>query len=418
MPDQDSISKLHLDSLRTKFITQLDTAVNGLPKAKRTHSFSELHARKDDQQKFLIPDLLPAESVCLFIGEDGIGKTQLCTQLMLNVAIAAPTVFGLPLKTDSHSCLLVATEDSAKKWIKAAATQIRNIEPAYKANEIDIDFMEASDFDDFETFKTELETELKVKKRALVVLDAFGDLFTLIDGDINSNSHARKLISFLQHLCNIYHTTLVLIHHAAKTKIVARRKEGKLFVEKNDAQGAGAITQKPRTVWALTHDPKSVRNEGAEYTNYLHVVKANLMGKYYQQHAIHLDFQTTTLLHRAKGVVDIEMMQNAASQINGEIPANARKLMPHEISIAEHKQTLNNCFRDNIDLSRADLVKKMCLHYNVGQQKVEQAGGFLNYAIDNGLIEKSILGFRHIKDKPTEPPKQGVLLDTPEDPED
>src|SRR5690606_8460178 len=98
-------------------------------------------------------------------------------------------------------------------------------------------------------------------------------------------------------ICNTYQVAIILIHHAAKSKIVEIRKSGTIFIDKNSSQGAGAITQKPRTVLALSNHKESTSPDGKYYDNYLHVVKANLMGKEYMTNALKLQFNGHTLCH-------------------------------------------------------------------------------------------------------------------------
>lgn len=399
-----AIKPLDLAALRAKAIQQLD-AVLPAPTAKRTYSYAELHDTKDDVQKFLVPDLLPSEAVCVLIGEDGIGKTQLCTQLCACIGFGLSHFVGVELNVKHKAALIVASEDSRKKFIKAFVKQTHTMQPGHNPKDLNVDFMEASDFDDFAAMKDELETLLRTKFYDLVVLDALGDTFTLIDGDINSNSHARKLLSFFQHLCNTYGVTMVIIHHAAKSKMVMKRREGKMFVEKSDSQGAGAITQKPRTVIALTNDPGTIQDEGNRYVNYLHVVKANLMGKRFMQMAIKLQFTSVDLLHRQDGLVDIQMMQteeiqkvenDQKSQLTGrKTDFNVRKPGPADIIPAMHHQKLVAVYGNNLTLSREVLVARMTNEYGVGTGKIEQKGGYLNYLTEQGFITKSEFGFSY-----------------------
>lgn len=391
----------NLESLRNKAVESLETILPSPQQQKRTFSFAELNEIKDVEQRFIIPDLLPAYAVAVFIGEDGIGKTQICTQLALSIAFRRKKFLNRDLNVEHGSALIVATEDSRQKWIKAAARQAYCLNPELNPADVSIDFTEASIFDDFIAFKDEMEKQLQEKKRDLVVVDALSDLFTLIDGEINSNSHARKLLSFFQLMCDTYQTTIIIIHHAAKSKIVAKQKENKIFVEKGDSQGAGAITQKPRTVLALSNDPRSISPEGQFYTNYLHVVKANLMGKTFMQQAIRLEFNSRNLLHMETGFVDIQMMQQTAAPTQAPEGENLkRKLLPSEITSEKHHETLQIIFRDSDTIARGECIDKMAVHYEVGKTKIESAldrGGFLAYLMQNGFIQKTSTGFKYLR---------------------
>lgn len=373
--------------MKKKALEQLSEPIKPAPNDRNTFSFQELWETKDIEQKFIIPELLPAHAVAMFIGEDGIGKTQILTQLCLSICLKSKTFLGLNLYTESHKCLIVATEDSKEKFSKAMVKQVLSIKPDLDPKEIHLDFTEGSNFDDLDALFAEIEMLLKEFNYDLIVCDAMSDLFTLIDGDINSNSHARKILSKFQRVVNTYQTTVIIIHHAAKSKIVAKQKEGKLFVEKGDSQGAGAITQKPRTVWALTNDPKSIINEGTEYKNYLHVVKANLMGKHFVTHAIELDFDAKTLTHSACGMVDIQLMENSNPDDRQPLTNDpTKKPMAREISLDQHKSYVYNCFVKSDLLSRSDLVEKLRSSYGVGKNKIEAKDGYLAHLTELGLV--------------------------------
>jgi len=393
-----------LAAMRKRSIEQLN-AILPVTTRKRTYTFAELYKQKDEEQRFLIPDLIPAGALTVLIGEDGIGKTQICNQICLAVAKGETSVLGLPLNVKHKRALFLGTEDSRQKFISAISKQFDAIYPGSDPAEVAIDFTEGSDFDDFADLKTELDLQLDTNFYDLIVGDALGDLFGLIDGDINDNSAARKLLSYFQHVCNERNTTIILIHHAAKSKIVGHRKEGKLFVEKNDSQGAGAITQKPRTILALTNDPKTGSPDGRTYTNYLHVVKANLMGKKYVQSAVDLQFDTATLLHRSRGTIDIEMMQKEAEAEGGVAVKqpekfNARKSRPDQISRTQHEEICELMFRDSTILSREALINKMQQQYGVGRLKVEQKDGFLHHYLDLKIIVKLDDGSYKYNDEP------------------
>lgn len=389
-----------LDALKLRALEQIN-ALMPAPTQKRTYTYAELHAKKDEEQPFLIPELLPGESVAVLIGEDGIGKTQLCTQLCLHIAFRYETFLGLRINVRHGRALIVATEDSRQKFIKACTKQSYTLEPSHRPQDVHIEFMEGSDFDDLLSLKDELEGLLSKQYYDVIVLDALSDVFTMIDGEINSNSHARRILSFFQHLCNTYQTTIIIIHHAAKSKIVVKQKEGKLFVEKGDSQGAGAITQKPRTVLALSNDPRSTASDGSRYTNYLHVVKANLMGKEFQQNAIKLQFDAATLLHSQQGRVDIHMMQEEAektvAQQGTEVGNNGNRRKPaaKEIPDEVHISTLVNIFRGETVLQKPELKARMAAQYGIGMTKVESSlekGGYLAYLESRGMVICGMFG--------------------------
>lgn len=358
-------------------------------RVKNTYTFKELHDRKDEEQKFIIPELLPAGTVTVLLGEDGIGKTQLCSQLCLSIAMKHTKFLGMDLYTKLHDCLITATEDSRQKFTKAIMKIAKAMDPEYKPEEIGIKFTEGANFDSLEDFMAEVELHLKKKTTCLWVLDAFSDMFTFIDGDINSNMNARYLLSIMQRMTSKYEgLSILIVHHAAKTKMVPKHKEGKIFLEKNDSQGAGAITQKSRTVLGLSTDPASGTPDGESYTNYLHVVKANLMGKFYVNNAIELKFSLSTLMHKATGLVDVATRTREGEAKAGPQVVNKPKPKPTDYSEKEHRDLCKLIFSESEAWDRNSLVEKIKVHYGVGKTKVEESKGFLNYLLENAYICK------------------------------
>lgn len=392
-------------------------AINPDLAPKRTFSYAELYNSADTPDRYLLENFIPAEAVAVFIGEDGIGKTQICNQLALSIAFGYDNFAGLHLQVDEcRNSLIVATEDSRLKWIRAMRRQATALEPGHVPEAVTVDFMEASGFDAFEEFKEELSARLKQKKYKVIILDAFSDIFGLFDGDINNSKDARKILSFLQFLCDTHSTTVIVIHHAAKTKLVAKRREGKLYLEKDDAQGAGAITQKPRTVIGLSNDRKSIQAD--QYTNYLHLLKTNTGNRTYQLNAIELHFNLKTLLHHYKGTVEIEEAEEqAAATLHAPDSSNSKKATPNDIPAAKHHQILNELFPGKRELNRADLVAGLSERYGVGRTKIEQAGGYLTYLLQEKYLDKTLLGFAYRRPfQFNEPPQTLGFADGEEEP--
>ena len=380
-----------IDELREQALSALDGPEPVKKGEKNTYSFSELWALKDVEQKFLVPELLPGAAMAVIIGEDGIGKTQITSQLCLSICLGYSEFMGLPLHAPNKRALIVATEDSKEKFSKSITKQARYMQVKLDPDNIHLSFMEASNFDDLDRVCKEIDAILKAQAHDLIVCDAFSDFFTLIDGEINSNSHARKILNKFQKIINDHGTTILFIHHAAKSKIVEKQRNGKMFVEKGDSQGAGAITQKPRTILALTHNPGSIKDEGLRYTNYLHVVKANLMSKMYVTQAIELEFDASMLLHFAKGLVNIQMMENPDGpqqnqQQNQNVNNKPAVKTVLDFSDKQHIDFVAQAFEGETEMSRADLVSMLKGLYQVGKNKIEEKSGFLQYLQDRNFI--------------------------------
>ena len=341
------------------------------------YSFQETWILKENVQHYLINDLLPSSGVALLIGEDGIGKTQLGRELCLRIGFNVPNFAGQTLNIRYGSGIYLATEDSTELFAKAGSKQVYGMGAQEKITSEfpSIDFVEGTNYDNYKQLTTELEELLKIKKRDIVVIDAFSDLFTLIDGEVNSSKDARKLISPLQALANKYDTLFLILHHAGKSSVRAKREKGQVLIEKNDCQGASAITQKPRTVLALSNDP-------VEGVNYLHCVKANGLTKKFKETAIKLKLNEETLLHdfiEFKQVYETE----SSNQKGG--------LLPSQIDRLTHKELLREVFQKEQSPKYSDLVRNFKSIYSssftaIGDNKAKD---FITYYKLNDFIKKT-----------------------------
>lgn len=359
-----------------------------------TWSYAELYKDKDIVQNFLVPDLIPDGEVCGLIGVDGVGKTQLMSQLAFCVGRKRKHFLNLTLNVKHGNALIVATEDSKKKFTKAIVKIANALEPGHKPEEVGIHFMEGGSFSTLETFILEIERNLKLRPTDLVIIDALLDTFLLINGNPNDSSDANVILNEFQvRICNHFSCTVIFIHHASKSSARAKQEKGKFFLVKDDAQGSGRITQKPRTILGLTHDFASSSEEfSTTYTNYLHALKVNLSSRHYVKNAIHLTFDQATLLHEAGGLVNLDQFENTDRTVTDFAPT--KKPMAKEIDIEQHKLNVNDVFADDDSLSRTDIVKKLKVVYGVGQNKIEEKGGYLFHLTDLGLVVQNTGIFR------------------------
>lgn len=377
------------DEIQSKLNEVLDTQGDS-GEVKSTFSFAELYEKKDEKQEFIIPELLPDKAVALLVGEDGIGKTQILIQLCLAICLKHTSFLLQDLRVKHNRTLFCATEDSKEQFTKAMVKQAVAMKPDLNPDEIKLDFTEGSNFDDFKSLMKELERKVKQNPYDLIIIDALSDIFLLTDGNINDSGHARLILQALQNFCGKHETTIIVIHHVAKTKMDKKRDQGKLFIEKTDTQGAGSITQKPRTVWALTHLPKKRGENITDNTNFLHVVKKNAMGNYFQQNAIRLNFDGNTLLHTYLDQIDINAYENPdGTQDPNQALENAKVNTERALTYDEHIHKVKEAFGNKDKLVRSDLVRALTKSYDVGKNKVEQSGGVLNTIKGNGILKKS-----------------------------
>ena len=387
-----------LDSIKEVFESVMSQPLD-IQDNKSTFKFSELWGKKDEKQEFLIDELIAKYIVNLLVGIDGIGKTQLAVQLCLHIALKLPTFLNLPLNCASNRALIVATEDSKEKFIKAAAVQGLCLDSILNPENVLIDFTEGDNFENIKGLMGEIIKNCEKNTYDIIIIDALSDLFNLTDGSINDNGDARAIISMLQHICKKYKTTILLLHHVPKSKMYDKKRTGEFFLVKDDSQGASSITQKARTVLALTHDRKSVQKDGSNYTNYLHVLKTNVMGRYYNQNALKLNFDLSNLLHSYKETIDIEEHEQSnqqESEQNNNAPFTKKsKEAPFQrqenlnlISFDQHYDNMVTVFGKMDSLTYDGIVGRMKGVYNCGANKIQSSDGLLPKMIAAKIIRK------------------------------
>lgn len=348
----DFIQPNTFDNILKEVISQEVEDVSGTDlEDKVTYSFYDLWNDRNEELALLIPDLMPAVGLLMLLGEDGIGKTQIARQLLLNIGFGIPEFLGQPLNARHGRGMFVATEDSHQDFIKAAKMQVyglkqfENVKPGTP-----IDFVEGTNFDDYKQILAEIERLLSLNPYDVIVIDALSDLFVLINGEINSNTVARQILNPLQAIANRHQTLIIILHHASKSAMQKKRERGQILVEKNDCQGASAITQKPRTVLALSNDP-------AENINYLHCVKANGLPRKFKETAFKMSFNEESLLHE---VIDFAPVFETGNTSTGKKDA----LLPHQISPEIHSQILTEVYKKKPEFGYTELWKGIKEVYN------------------------------------------------------
>lgn len=345
---------------------------------KITHSFYELWSNRNEETPLLIPDLLPAFGLVMLLGEDGIGKTQIARQQLLQIVFRKTSFIDQSINIRHGRGMFIATEDSAQDFIKAAKKQVYGLGCDHAVTpDLPIDFIEGTNFDDFKQLLSEIERLLKASQYDLIVIDALSDLFTLVNGEINSNSHARQILNPLQALANKHQVLIMILHHASKSAMKNKRERGQILVEKNDCQGASAITQKPRTVLALSNDP-------AENVNYLHIVKANGLPRRFKETAIKMKFNEETLLH------EFEDYSGVFDSMNSSTGKRSNLTAP-EISPEIHDQILSEIFKMKPEHGYKELYTAIKEVYNKSFGKIgdNKAKDFITFYNLNGYLLKS-----------------------------
>lgn len=103
------------------------------------------------------------------------------------------------------------------------------------------------------------------------------------------------------------------------------------------------------------------------------------------------DFETTM-----QAIETIAVKELASGPMFQDVPGARylKKARPHEISYQDHLIKVNQIFSNSSELMRVQMIERTQAAYGVGKTKVEQAGGFLNYLLAKGFVEKTYRGFK------------------------
>lgn len=232
----------------------------------------------------LLPPFLPRVGVGAVVGMPDSGKSMLCRQLALSVALRKGIFCGMPLITKHHHAIFITTEDtieSTKQCFTRQANAMTNPKPNFEEN---LKIMIADDLSTDEILSL-LEDILRKHPTDLVVIDAYGDVFK--GGEGNSNIQNRNSVRPFSRLARAYETCIIFVHHTNKT---ARN----YAPDQVHVQGGSGFVQKVRSILEL-------RTMSGSNTKFLTCVKGNYTSSEKKSEAIKLVFDPETFLYKDTG---------------------------------------------------------------------------------------------------------------------
>lgn len=164
---------------------------------------------------FLISGWIPYDSVTLFWGEPGIGKTYFWTKLIGDLTRGRPTLFEMdlldPVERQPITCLFLSKEDPFDRQLKRRLRQAdADLSRVFGYGQ------ESEAILNIDLLSKELERWINEIRPALVVVDAL-QRFMPPGSDINKAKDVSDVIMKVSHLAAKYHTAFLLIHHNNKT---------------------------------------------------------------------------------------------------------------------------------------------------------------------------------------------------------
>jgi hypothetical protein len=281
--------------------SQNETAFNkSIAKSKSgllVYSASELLSTFDGKEtEFLWNNLIPRIGTGLLVGQPDLGKSQLAKELAITIVKGSSEYLGMTLKPIHNHVLYVFTEDQEegvssslhKQLVKHSDLDKSKLSLAFLQDESIVELIKKLD-----AFCTSTPVDL-------VVIDAFGDIFS--GSDSNNNIQMRRDIKAFDDIVRKHKISVLFVHHVNKSGYNKNPSQELI-------QGGSGLTQKVRFALFLSRN-----DEGQKYLN---VTKGNYTSKFYKENRLPIDFDENTLTFEVSG--DWEHIDNSTKKQKSDI---------------------------------------------------------------------------------------------------
>jgi RecA-family ATPase len=221
------------------------------------YSASELLATFNGKETdFLWDNLIPRVGTGLLVGQPDLGKSQLAKELAIMIAKGSSEYLGLKLKPIHNHVLYIFTEDQEEGVSSSLHKQL------VKHSDLDKSKLSLAFLRD----ETITELILKIDQFCietpvdLVVIDAFGDIFSGTDS--NNNIQMRRDIKAFDDVVRKHSLSILFVHHVNKSGYNKNPSQELI-------QGGSGLTQKVRFALFLSRN-----DEGQKFLN---VAKGNYL---------------------------------------------------------------------------------------------------------------------------------------------
>ena len=167
----------------------------------------DLLNRKVESIPCLIEPIFQAVGLAAVAGSSDVGKSAFLRQLAWAVGTGQQSFLGWKIHSRHQSAIYVSTEDdeNATSWL------LNKLNKSQRQNPADCRGLRFI-FDTSELLK-ELDRRLTAKPADLVVIDAFGDLYT---GDANKSNQIRQFLHDFSQLAQNHKCLILWLHHTGK----------------------------------------------------------------------------------------------------------------------------------------------------------------------------------------------------------
>jgi hypothetical protein len=265
--------------------SQNETAFNkSIAKSKSgllVYSASELLSTFDGKETdFLWDNLIPRVGTGLLVGQPDLGKSQLAKELAIMIAKGSSEHLGMKLKPTHNHVLYVFTEDQEegvssslhKQLIKHSDLDKSRLSLAFLRDETIAELIK------------KLDAFCALTPVDLVVIDAFGDIFS--GSDSNNNIQMRRDIKAFDDIVRKHKISVLFVHHINKSGYGKNPSQEII-------QGGSGLTQKVRYALFLSRN-----NDGQKFLN---VAKGNYSSSFYKDNRLPVDFDEETLTFEVNG---------------------------------------------------------------------------------------------------------------------
>lgn len=168
---------------------------------------SDLLNRKVESIPCLIEPIFQRVGLAAVAGSSDVGKSAFLRQLAFAVATRQPIFLGWPIVAKHWSSIYVSSEDDEN----ATAFLLYSLNKQQRQNPADCSRLRFV----FETHDllNELDRRLTQAPADLVVIDAFGDLYT---GDANKTNQIRQFLHDYSQLAQKHECLILWLHHTGK----------------------------------------------------------------------------------------------------------------------------------------------------------------------------------------------------------
>ena len=261
------------------------------------YSASELLSTFDGKETdFLWNNLIPRIGTGLLVGQPDLGKSQLAKELAITIVKGSSEYLGMTLKPIHNHVLYVFTEDQEEGVSSSLHKQLVKHSDLDKSK-LSLAFLQDESIGELikklDAFCTSTPVDL-------VVIDAFGDIFS--GSDSNNNIQMRRDIKAFDDIVRKHKISVLFVHHVNKSGYNKNPSQELI-------QGGSGLTQKVRFALFLSRN-----DEGQKYLN---VTKGNYTSKFYKENRLPIDFDENTLTFEVSG--DWEHIDNSTKKQKSDI---------------------------------------------------------------------------------------------------